>query len=143
MTKLVHSGTTHSTVITGTFKRTKSKRLVFAPAGRQAVERTEVVPRRPARVARMLSLAHHLQNALDQGSARNRAVVARRLGIAESRLSQVLNLLSLAPDIQLSVLQMEAVDGVEPTNEKALRKIAANVRWEEQRKQWTVGAFGG
>lgn len=67
-----------------------------------------------------------IANAFDQGSARNRAVVARRLGIAELRLSQVLNLLSLAPDIQLSVLQMEAVDGVEPTNEKALRKIAVN-----------------
>jgi hypothetical protein len=84
----------------------------------------------------MLALAHHLQNALDQGLARNRAVIARRLGIAESRLSQVLNLLCLAPDIQLQVLEMEAVDGVEPTNEKALRRVAKLVRWGEQRREW-------
>jgi hypothetical protein len=42
--------------------------------------------------------------------------------------SAVPNLLYLAPDIQLRVLDMEAVDAVESTNEKAMRGIAVTTR---------------
>jgi hypothetical protein len=34
---------------------------------------------------------------------------------------------------------MEAVDGVEPTNEKALRRVAKSIVWAEQR----AGSFFG
>ena len=74
---------------------------------------------------------------------RNRAAVARKLGFTEARLTQFLSLLYLAPDVQLQVLEMEAVDGVEPTYENALREIAAVAKWGDQRKRRTLGLLGG
>ncbi|MGE5733738.1 MAG: hypothetical protein ACM34E_01500 [Acidobacteriota bacterium] len=56
-----------------------------------------------------------------------------RLGLTEARVTPITNLLYLAPDIQLRVLELETVDGAEPTNEKALRLVASRLRWEEQR----------
>lgn len=95
-----------SRVLTGTLHRTPTRQVVFTPADASVSVRSVEPVRRPAKVARMLALAHHLQNAFDQGRVRNRVAIAWRLGIAESRLSQVLNLLRLAPDIQLDVLRM-------------------------------------
>lgn len=89
--------------------------------------------RRPAKVARMLALAHHLQNAIDRGLVADRAAVARKLGFTRARVTQLLDLLLLAPDLQEAVLAMEAVDGVEPMAERTLRAVAHAGAWEEQR----------
>ena len=92
--------------------------------------------RRPAHVARMLALAHHLQRALDQGRVANRAELARRLGFTQTRITQVLDLLWLAPDIQEALLHFEAVDGREPLGERQLRDVVHIESWEEQREAW-------
>ena len=55
--------------------------------------------RRPARVAIMLALAHKIQQAIDGGVVRDRAEVARRLGLTRARVTQLLDLALLAPDI--------------------------------------------
>lgn len=47
-------------------------------------------------------------------------------------MTQLLDLLLLAPDIQEQVLAMEAVDGVEPVGERALREVAHTGTWEHQ-----------
>lgn len=101
-----------------------------------------VVPsptRRPAKVARMLALAHHLQRSIDQGLVADRAAVARGLGLTRARVTQLLDLLLLAPDLQLAVLEMEAMDGVEPATERPLRRIAHLAHWTDQRREWSFG----
>jgi len=92
--------------------------------------------RRPAKVARMLALAHHLQSAIDRGLVADRAAVARKLGLTRARVTQLLDLLLLAPDLQAAVLAMEAVDGAEPMSERALRAVAHAGSWVEQRAAW-------
>jgi hypothetical protein len=92
--------------------------------------------RRPAKVARMLALGHHLQRAIDQGHVADRAAVARNLGQTRARITQLLDLLLLAPDLQVAVLDLEAVDGVEPMVERVLRKVAHAGTWAEQRAAW-------
>ena len=92
--------------------------------------------RRPAKIARMLALAHHLQNAIDRGLVADRAAVARKLGLTRARVTQLLDLLLLAPDLQEAVLAMEAVDGVEPMAERTLRSVAHAGAWGEQRAVW-------
>ena len=94
--------------------------------------------RRPARVARMLALAHRLQDAIDRGEYRDRAQLARQFGVTRARVTQLLNLTLLAPDIQESVLDLEAVDGVEPTSERALRMVVLAADWAEQRRRWRI-----
>ena len=95
--------------------------------------------RRPAKVARMLALAHHLQSAIDRGLVADRAAVARKLGLTRARVTQLLDFLMLAPDLELAVLALEAVDGAEPMAERTLRAVAHAGSWVEQRAAWASG----
>lgn len=92
--------------------------------------------RRPARVAQMLALAHRLQATIDRGDYRDRADLARQLGFTRARISQLLDLLMLAPDLQEHILDLEAVDGVEPLSERALRTVVKIEGWADQRRAW-------
>ena len=87
---------------------------------------------RPAKVARMLALAHHLQRAIDEGLVADRAAVARKLGLTRARVTQLLDLLLLAPRLQEAILTLEALDGVEPVSERVLRSVAHEGRWAAQ-----------
>lgn len=103
--------------------------------------------RRPANVAQQLALAHHLQAAINRGTIPDRAAVARKLGFTRARISQLLDLLMLAPDLQEAVLHLEAVDGAEPMAERTLRAVAHAGTWAEQRASWarlggSVGSDG-
>jgi len=40
------------------------------------------------------------------------------------------------PDLQQAVLALEAVDGIEPLSERALRAVAHAGSWVEQRAAW-------
>lgn len=92
--------------------------------------------RRPAKVAQQLALAHHLQAAIDRGTIADRADVARKLGLTRARVTQLLDLLLLAPDLQDAALALEAVDGAEPIAERSLRAVAHAGTWAEQRAAW-------
>jgi len=95
-----------------------------------------VPKRRPARVAQMLALAHDLQSKLDRGEHRDQATLAAGLGFTRGRLSQLLDLTLLAPDIQEEVLHLEAIDGREPLAERDLHGIARRPAWVDQRTAW-------
>jgi hypothetical protein len=90
--------------------------------------------RRPARVARMLALAHRLQAAIDRGDYRDRAEFARQLGFTRARVTQLLDLLLIAPDVAERVVFLEAIDGVEAPTERALRALVRRETWDEQRR---------
>ena len=98
--------------------------------------------RRPARVALMLALAHRFQRAIERGDYADRADLARQFGLTRARVTQLLNLTLLAPDIQEEVLRLEAVDGVQPTSERALREVVGVVDWVEQRERWRTMPTG-
>jgi hypothetical protein len=89
--------------------------------------------RRPARIAIMLALAHRIRDAVEAGQVQNQTEAARRLGYTPARMSQLLDLLLLAPDLQERVLLLEAVDGVQPLAEHVLRPIVRLTHWVEQR----------
>ncbi|MBK8482305.1 MAG: hypothetical protein IPL40_14260 [Proteobacteria bacterium] len=82
----------------------------------------------------MLALAHRFQAAIDLGDYRDRADLARQLGFTRARISQLLDLLTLAPDLQEQIIDLEAVDGVEPLSERALRAVVKIEGWSEQRR---------
>ena len=97
--------------------------------------------RRPARVAQALARAHRLEAAIAAGDYADRADAARQLGFTRARITQILDLLLLAPDLQERVLDLEAVDGVEPLSERALRGVIRQDRWDEQRRVWAASAL--
>ncbi len=85
---------------------------------------------RISRAAQMLALAHELQGLVDSGEVPDRATLARQLGLTRARLTQILDLLLLAPDIQEDIL----VGGSGPATERRLRKLARTPAWPEQRR---------
>ena len=69
--------------------------------------------------------------------------MARLHGLTRARLTQVMNLLLLAPDIQAKVLEMMARAGREPVTERQLREVTNTVVWAEQRVVWSQIAQRG
>jgi len=92
--------------------------------------------RRPSRVARMLAFAHRIEAAITHGEYQDRADAARQLGVTRARLTQLMELTLLAPDLQEDLLFSEAVDGLEPMTERGLRDVFAASEWAEQRQRW-------
>jgi hypothetical protein len=62
--------------------------------------------------------------------------MARALGFSRARVSQLVDLLPLAPDIQGEILDLEFPAGVQPINDRDLRYVASVPMWEEQRRRW-------
>ena len=85
--------------------------------------------RRPvvSRTARMLALAHHVEDLVERVVLRDYADAARRLGMTRARMSQVMDLLMLAPGIQEGILT-----GRLSVSERALRAVLASSCWRDQ-----------
>jgi hypothetical protein len=60
--------------------------------------------------------------------------VARRLGLTRARITQLMDLTLLAPDIQEQILFSDSVDGLEPMCERALRALTCAGSWAGQRQ---------
>jgi UDP-N-acetylglucosamine 2-epimerase len=74
-----------------------------------------------------------IQRAIDRGEIRDQAEAARKLGVTRARLTQILDLTLLAPEIQERVLESEATGGEEPASERILRTAARAAEWSKQR----------
>ena len=63
------------------------------------------------------------------------AEVARLGHVTRARVTQIMNLLNLAPDIQEALLFLPAVEaGRDPVNEWQVRPLAADPIWTRQRQ---------
>ena len=71
--------------------------------------------RHPARLAIQLALALKLQQMIDAGELRDRAEIARRLGVTRACVSKMMRLTLLPVAEQERILFLEAVDGREPS----------------------------
>jgi hypothetical protein len=92
--------------------------------------------RYPARVARQLALAHALQKRVISGEFRDYATMARALGLTRARVTQLMDLLLLAPDIQQEILDLCFPPGKQPICERHLRQLTRTSIWTEQRARW-------
>ncbi len=118
-------------------------RLVSGAGGRKRIVDPEhpappkTVPGRTARASRLMALAIHFDELLRGGVVRDYAQLARLGHVSHARISQVMNLLTLAPDIQEAILFLPlTVRGRVPIRESHLRPIAAVPDWREQRLMW-------
>ena len=125
-------------VFTGSLYRTQTKRhrpIVFTE-DKPEIPPEKPTPKRPLRVAQMLALAHRAQTLIDTDAVQSRAELARRLGFTRARISQLLDLTLLAPDIQEEILFAETSSGRDGINEHTLRELVLLSHWEEQRRFW-------
>ncbi|MSR55905.1 MAG: hypothetical protein EXS09_21930 [Gemmataceae bacterium] len=93
---------------------------------------------RVPRVARLLALAHRFETLIRDGEVRDYADLARLGHVTRARLSQIMDLLLLAPAIQEELLFLPPVDGGDdPIHERQLRPIVAVLDWKKQQRLWS------
>lgn len=112
--------------------KARRKRLVVGPE----VPQPKPVGRVP-RVARLLALAIKYDDLLRRGVVADQSELARLCQVTQPRMTQIMNLLHLAPDIQEEILFLPNVEqGRDPLTERHLRELAATVQWDTQRALW-------
>jgi hypothetical protein len=85
----------------------------------------------------VLALAIQFQNMIQRGEARDYADLARLGCITRERMSQIMELIWLAPDLQQEILEFPPnKTGRFPISEVAARRVAERLDWEEQREAW-------
>ena len=105
---------------------------------REPEEKLEVEPGRIPRVSRLMALALHFEGMLQNGDASDQSSLARTMQITQPRMTQIMNLLHLAPDIQEAILFLpRTIKGDDPIHEKMLRPLTAETNWRKQREMWT------
>lgn len=92
---------------------------------------------KPARVAQMLALAHDLRKKLDCRECKDQTALGRDLGMTPTKVTWLLDLLLLAPDIQEEILFLEATRRRGPVTERALREVVRHPNWADQRRVWS------
>ncbi len=86
------------------------------------------------RISRLLALALQMEQMIQEGAVKNYSQLAQLGHVSRARISQIMNLLQLAPDIQEEILV-----GNLPQNrlrESAVRKLSGVISWSEQRQRW-------
>ena len=88
------------------------------------------------RVARVLALAHHFDYLIEQGVVKDYAEIARLAQMTRARVTQIMYLKYLAPDLQEQLVGLPMQHGKDPVSEKELRRIAMIPDWAVQRQKW-------
>jgi hypothetical protein len=89
------------------------------------------------RVSRLMALAIRFDQLLQDGHVADQAELARLGHVSRARLTQIMNLLYLAPDIQEELLFLPSTErGRDVITEHDLRPIASVPDWQKQRKMW-------
>ena len=91
------------------------------------------LPNRVPRVARLMALAIHFDGMLRKGVVADQSELAHICEVTQPRITQIMNLLHLAPDIQERLLFLPRVEsGKEEVCLKDLQGVAREWRWERQ-----------
>jgi hypothetical protein len=98
-------------------------------------DRSSAAARVP-RIARLMALALHLEALVQEGTVSSYAELARLGHVSRSRLSQILSLLYLAPDLQEELLFWERPRrGREALSLRHILPVTAVLDWHEQRRR--------
>jgi hypothetical protein len=117
-----------------TFKSEVKKRREAAQAC--VDENVSQIGRIP-RVAKLVALASRMQSMLDSRQVESYQQLAELGRISQPRMTQIMNLLLLAPDIQEELLYLpEIIRGKATIHEKLLRPLTMQIDWRVQRKMW-------
>lgn len=119
-------------------ERGRCKRLVEGEAPPQPEREAKPQGTIP-RLSRLLALAHHLQGMLDRGELKSMAELARLGHVTRARVTQIMNLLLLAPDIQEAILFLPpTTKGPDPIVENDIKPLLRTLSFRNQRELWAA-----
>jgi hypothetical protein len=107
--------------------------------GQDRVQQDTEVPAREevSRLARLMALAIRFEHLVRNGQVASYADLARLGQVTRARISQISNLLHLAPDLQEELLFWQRpARGRDPLHLARLQPIAAAFDWKRQRRLW-------
>jgi hypothetical protein len=111
--------------------------------GRKQMQEAPAAPRpsvplgRVPRVSRWMALAIRFESLLREGHVASYSELARLGHVTNARISQIMNLLWLAPDIQEAILFLPRTErGRDPVILRDLQPISAALDWQHQRDRW-------
>jgi hypothetical protein len=110
----------------------RPRRPKASPGAQNAPVAELAGPPRIPRITRLMALAIKFQEMVDRGEVRDYADIARLGFVTRARLTQIMNLLLLAPNIQ-EVLLSEMLPMHTSIPERTLRAVAQMVLWEDQK----------
>jgi hypothetical protein len=94
------------------------------------------------RISRLMALAIRMQELVDRGEVADYADLARLAHVSRPRITQIMNLTLLAPDIQEAILFLPRTDGGrEAIGEREVWPIRAVLDWRRQRRVWGKAAM--
>ena len=94
-------------------------------------------PGRVPRITKLMALAIRFEHLLATGAVRDQTELAELGHITRARVTQIMNLLHLAPAIQEEILCLPRVTkGRDPIAERNLRSVIHEVDWDRQKGLW-------
>lgn len=115
------------------FKRARAgrKEVVSGPPPTPQPIPSDPIPR----VSRLMALAIHFDDLIQRGVVRDYADLARLGGVTRARITQIMNLLNLAPEIQEALLFAGRLSaGGAVVKERYTRGVSASLDWAAQRR---------
>ena len=117
--------------------------IIIQPKGRGKPRRNtraaqEAPTPRIPRITRLMALAIKFQDMVDRGVVRDYADLARLGYVTRARLTQIMNLLLLAPDIQAEIVAWSDghTEEYPEIAERHLRRLTQIPAWRLQRQLW-------
>ncbi|WDI40475.1 hypothetical protein [Bremerella sp. P1] len=116
-------------------RRGRGARLSARVANDQ--DESELPKGRVPRVARLMALAIRFEDLIRRGEVRDYAELARLAHVTRARITQIMNLRLLAPDIQEAILFLPRFErGRDRIGLAQIQPIALTVDWRKQRQLW-------
>lgn len=86
-----------------------------------------------------MALEIRFEKLIQDGVVKDQAEIARLGYVSRARVTQIMNLLNLAPEIQEEILFLPRVEkGKDPVTLKGVLPVAGEVDWKRQRGIWTT-----
>ncbi len=103
----------------------KVKRVELAQSGRTS------------RISKLVALAIRMQSMIDSGEVETYQQLAELGRISQPRMTQIMSLLNLAPDILEELLYLpDVIQGKAQIHERLLRPLTREIDWKVQRRMW-------
>lgn len=100
-------------------------------------EAPSLSPGRLPRISRSMALAIRFERLIQAGQIADYAELARLGHVSRARMTQIMNLRLLAPDLQEQLLFLPRIeDGRSSVHLRDLQSIAAVPDWKKQRHAW-------
>ena len=118
--------------------KTVTRTVDFAVKGKRKSDRTAEEPRgRVPRISKLMALAIRYEQMLNEGVVQSQTELAELLHVSQPRMTQIMNLLHLTPEIQEELLFLAEVQaGRDPVRERELRRLVTIALWSSQVVKW-------